>query len=344
MTMIFPEKNWVRAAPEDRGIDPHRLEEARQWMDAHADERGYRFLIVRDGALVYEQYRGIEPEPRLPIASAAKSVYSNILGIEISEGTIPSSDAPVREIYPELMEVPPGEGPKDNRYAFPENRDITYRQLISNTSGYMKPGEAPGQVFHYQTYGMNVLTHALAKAHGLYDVDDPEGLPGFRQLVEERLANPIGAEWTYTLTNFDLHSRARLGIFGYYCQIHTRARDLARLGHLWCNWGRWQDTQVVPEDWLRESVKVNPDLIAHSPETMWTYGYGFWTNERGYLWPDLPREGFTASGAGGHYVSVFPSRRLVVVQNPGPYHRARADGKPANAEMLEIVLDALDPI
>jgi CubicO group peptidase (beta-lactamase class C family) len=341
MTYEFPGNEWAQAAPEDVGLDAQRLEDARRWMDEHTDERGYRFLIVRDGYLAYERYQGIEPEQRLPIASAAKSVYSNVLGIEIAEGTIRSADAPVREVFPELMDVLPGEGPKENRYAFPGNRDITYRQLISNTSGYMKPGESPGRFFHYQTYGMNILTHALAKAHNLYDVDDPEGLPGFSQLVEDRLASHLGVDWAYALTNFDLQARARIDIFGYYCQIHTRARDLARLGWLWCNWGRWRDVQVVPEGWMRESVRVNSDLIANSPEALWAYGYGFWTNERGQLWPDLPREGFTASGAGGHYISVFPSRKLVVVQNPGPYHRARSDGKPANAEMLAVVLDAL---
>ena len=84
MTYEFPGNEWAQAAPEDVGLDAQRLEDARRWMDEHTDERGYRFLIVRDGYLVYERYQGIEPEQRLPIASAAKSVYSNVLGIEIA--------------------------------------------------------------------------------------------------------------------------------------------------------------------------------------------------------------------------------------------------------------------
>ena len=79
----------------------------------------------------------------MPIASAAKSLYSNILGILVADGTLPSADELVVEHYPELMDVPEGFGPKAERYAFPKDRDITFRQLIGNTSGYMKPGEVP---------------------------------------------------------------------------------------------------------------------------------------------------------------------------------------------------------
>jgi CubicO group peptidase (beta-lactamase class C family) len=322
-------------------LDGAGLDRARRWLDDHAGERGYRLVVVRDGRLAYAQHRGIDPDAKLAIASAAKSIYSSVLGIAIAEGKIPSADARVADVYPAMLDVPEGEGPKEGRYAFPKDGAITFRQLISNTSGYMKPGEAPGTVFHYQTYGMNVLTHAVAAAYGLYDVADPEGSPGFQVLIDEKIAQPIGADWRYTLTNFDLHARARLNIFGYYCQMHTRPLDLARVGWLWCNGGRWRDAQIIPADWMAAATRVNPDLKAHGAPEEQQYGYGFWSNEAGVLWSDLPRDGFSANGAGGHYCSVFPSLRLVVVQNPGPYHRARENGTPANGEFLAMVLDAI---
>jgi len=61
------------------------------------------------------------------------------------------------DYYPEMMDIAEDEGPKPGRYAFEKDWDITFRQLICNTSGYMKPGEEPGKVFHYQTFGMNIL-------------------------------------------------------------------------------------------------------------------------------------------------------------------------------------------
>ena len=340
---VFPEQEWKTLSPEAAGFHSEKLARAKQWLDEKMADQTYRVVIVRHGQLVVEWNQGADRNQYFRLASAAKSIYSNVLGIAIAEGALLSADAKVYDFYPEMMDVPEGEGPKPGRYAFEKDREITFRQLISNTSGYMKPGEEPGQVFHYQTYGMNILTHAIAKAYGYYDINDPEGSPGFKMLIEEKLAKPIGANWKYTLSNFDLQPKARLNIFGYYCQVGTTALDWARLGWLWCNWGRWRNDQIIPEAWLRESVKTEAAIVAHSPQTEWKYGLGFWVNDRGQLWSDLPRDGFTASGAGGHYLTVFPTQRLVVVQNPGRYHRDASGGtERGNPELLATILGALE--
>ena len=340
---VFPQHEWETVAPAEAGFNPEKLGQARQWLDDHTGDRPYRMVIVRGGRLVVEWNHQIERETRLGIASAAKSIYANLLGIVVHEQKIPSADAKVVEYYPELMDVPRGEGPKEGRYVFEKDRQITFRQLICNTSGYMKPGEEPGEVFHYQTYGMNILTHSLASVYGLYDVADPEGSPGFKLLIEEKLARLIGVNWEYSLSNFALHQKARLPIFGYYCQVHTHALDFARLGWLWCNGGRWEGRQVVPEMWMRDAVKTNPDIMARGRAKERRYGHGIWTNDHGLLWPDLPRSGFTASGAGGHYCSVFPQQELVIVQNPGPYIKDETGtAARGNPTVLNMVLDALE--
>ncbi len=336
----FPKQTWETISSGDAGFHPEKFNRAKQWLDDHLADKLYRLVIVRNGRLVAEWNHNIDPHKRLGIASAAKSIYSNILGIVVSEGKIPSADAKVIDYYPEMMDVPEGEGPKPGRYAFEKDREITFRQLISNTSGYMKPGESPGKVFHYQTYGMNILTHSLAKVYGLYDVSDPEGSPGFKMLVEDKLAKHIGVDWRYGLNNFQLHEKARIHIFGYYCAIHTNALDLGRLGWLWCNWGRWEDKQVIPEEWMRESVRTASNILANSPEDEWKYGLGIWTNDQGKLWPEFPRNAFTASGAGGHYLSVFPDHDLVIVQNPGRYGLGSSER--GNPELLGIILDAIE--
>ena len=51
-----------------------------------------------------------------------------------------------------------------------------------------------------------------------------------------------------------------------------------------------------------------------------------------------PRDGFTASGNGGHYITVFPSESLVIVQNPGYYSGPESR---ANPGFLELVFGAL---
>ncbi len=340
-TSTYPDAEWERRTPAEENFDPEILDNAKQWFDGHADE--YRLVIARNGRIVAEWNRGIDQDDRqVGIASAAKSIYSNILGIVVREGKIPSADACVFDYYPEMMDVPKGEGPKTGRYAFEKDRDITFRQLISNTSGYMKPGEDPGKVFHYQTFGMNILTHTLAKVYGYYDVNKPVESLGFQNLVKEKLADPIGANFKYSLRNFDLPPKARINIFGYYCEVHSTALDLARLGWLWCNLGRWKDKRVIPEPWMRESIRTAPNIVSNCPQDQWRYGYGFWTNEYRQLWPDLPRSGFAAAGAGGNYIYVFPDHNLVVVQNPGPILRDEAGtGIQGNPILLKTILNAI---
>ncbi|MCB0107656.1 MAG: beta-lactamase family protein, partial [Caldilineaceae bacterium] len=256
---IYPQQEWQPISASAAGFDPEKLAAVETALRSQAGTDGrYRVVIVQGGRLVVAWYQGVGCADQLRLASATKSLFSSILGILIDEGTLPSADAPLFDYYPEFMDVPEGTGPKPGRYAYPKDRTITFRQLISNTSGYMKPGEAPGQVFNYQTYGMNILTHALAKLHGDYDSNDPAGSPGLMPLLDEKLRKPIGAQWGYYKANFDLPPQARINIFGYYDGVKASALDMARLGWLWCNWGKWEDTQVIPEAWLREATAVAP--------------------------------------------------------------------------------------
>lgn len=315
--IIYPDPEWERVSPTKAGINAEKLNSVKRWLDENVGNGSYRVVIIRGGYLIAEWNYGVDRNKQLSLASASKSIYSSILGIAIEEGKLSSADAKIIDYYPEAMDVPEGAGPKPGRYAFEKDRAITFRQLISNTSGYMKPDEEPGKVFHYQTYGMNILTHAIAKTYGLYDIRDPEGSPGFRQLIDEKIRIPIGATWGYSLANFKLPPKVLIHIFGYYEGVKATALDMARLGWLWCNWGRWQDKQVIPKAWLLEATQTATDIRLNCPREQWQYGYGFWTNDHLQLWPGLPRDSYLAAGAGNQFIWVCPCLGLVVVQSPG---------------------------
>ena len=300
-------------------MSPVKLDEARQWLDRRFADAKHRVAIVRKGYLIAEWVQAMKSEDKIAIASANKSLLASMLGIAIAEEKIKSADDPAIDYYPEMMDVPEGEGPKEGRWVFDKDRKATLRHLICNVSGYMKPGEEPGTVFHYQTNGMCVLSHAIEKAYGLYDVSDPEGEPKIPPLYKEKIADPNGAKWDYVSSSLEMHDKAKLQIFGWGSGILTTLEDFARVGWLWCNWGAWGARQVIPESWMREVTRVAPDIIANSPEKARRYGHGFWTNGHGQLWPDLPREGFASWGAGGHYTVVFPSYEVVVAMNPTPF-------------------------
>jgi len=370
-TDTYPGANWNCISAGEAGFDPGKLELAKRWLDKRVGNGKYRIVIIRGGKIVSEWNHGFRPKKRLPfllaaksvlsrkiapngghavsdsnqnaggeerlsLASVAKSIFSCILGIAIENGKIRSADERVIDYYPEAFDVKEGQGPKPGRYAFKKDRKVTFRQLISNTSGYMKPGEEPGKIFHYQTYAMNVLTHAIAKTYGTYSTADPKGSPGLKPLIDERIRIPIGGDWEYEYANFNLHSKARINIFGYYDGIKASALDMGRLGWLWCNWGSWKDKQLIPEEWMREATKTAPDIIANCSREQWKYGYGFWTNDHLQLWPSLPRDSFAASGAGSQNIWICPSLDLVVVQSPGLWQNQTEN----DTGFLRLVVDA----
>ena len=121
----FPRREWQTRPPAEVGMDAGKLGQARRWLDdVFADSR-YRVAIVRHGYLVAEWTHGVKAGEKLQIASANKSLLSCVLGIAVAEGKIGSADDPAVRYYPEMMDVPEDEGPKEGRHAFATNAGAT---------------------------------------------------------------------------------------------------------------------------------------------------------------------------------------------------------------------------
>ncbi|MFB6136568.1 MAG: serine hydrolase domain-containing protein [Halobacteriaceae archaeon] len=338
MDPTYPGAEWERVDPGRAGVDPDRLLDGRAHLEDPSveddpragrfdGENPYRAVVVRGGRVVAEWNRGLEADERVQLASATKSVFATLLGVAVEEGMLPAVDARLADHFPAALDVLPGEGPKEGRHARRKDREITLAQLAANTSGYLKPGEPPGEVKHYQTFGMNVLAHAVAETYGMYDVADPEGSPGLPLLMDTRLRAPMRGSWGYYAMNFDHPEGAKTANFGYYPGIEATALDMARLGWLWCNYGEWDGERLAPADWLREATAPVSAEREEDPEKdmLEGYGYGFWTNREGALWPSLPERSFAARGAGGMVIWVCPPLDLVVVEGPGPFYYGEMD-------------------
>jgi len=337
MTHItFPSTDWESISPVEAGFDSKALKQAKIWLANRAGQDPYRAVIIRGGRIVAEWNDGVSRDEHLKMYSASKSIFSSMLGIVIAEGRISSADDKIIDYYPEAMDVPKGEGPKDGRFVTEKDYGITFRHLICNTSGYMKPGEKPGTVHHYQTFGMNILVHAMAKLYGCFDIREAASSPDLEPLIDAKIADPIGAKFSMFRENFNLHDRARIHIFGYANWVGATALDMARLGWLWCNQGRWEDKQIIPEQWMREAVKTAPDILANCTEEQWQYGHGFWTNDQGRYLPSLPHDSYAAVGAERKHIWVCPSMDLVVVQSPGPFQ----DHHDNDTGFVKLVYDA----
>ena len=177
MNRTFPGTEWDLISSEEAGFCAEELDGVHTWLQDLGWGCGWRVCIVRGGHLVEEWGQGLAKDEQISQASIDKSFISSLLGIAIREGKIAGLDALVVDYFPEMLNISPGEGPRPGRHAFEKDSAITFRQLASQTSGYMKPDQHPGQQFHYQTFGINIITHSIAKVYGLYDSSDPDRLP-----------------------------------------------------------------------------------------------------------------------------------------------------------------------
>jgi CubicO group peptidase (beta-lactamase class C family) len=92
--------------------------------------------------------------------------------------------------------------------------------------------------------------------------------------------------------------------------INMSSRDLARFGLLYMNDGRWNDRQIIPQQWVKES------LTDYTPKEE---NYGF-----GYAWSMPPEKTFkqkcfTAEGWGGHALILLPESDMIIVHRANTY-------------------------
>jgi len=123
--------------------------------------------------------------------------------------------------------------------------------------------------------------------------------------MKARVFQPIGIE----NSGWDLQGGG--GNLGPHTNAHSglrlTARDFARLGYLLLRGGVWNGQQIVPKWWIDLATKKSQEI---NPE----YGYTFWVNIDGQLWPHGPKDAYAFMGYATNRCFVVPSLDLVVVR------------------------------
>ena len=112
------------------------------------------------------------------------------------------------------------------------------------------------------------------------------------------------------------------------------ARDLARFGYLYLRRGAWITGQLLPEDWIAESLH---------PHSKAAHGYEAYATAFGLLWwvtrPELlgGRRSYAALGGSGHGVFILPEIDSVIV------HRIRDEAStPDWGDILPLLAKTAD--
>lgn len=275
------------------------------------------FLIIQNDTLKYERYfAGYDDESIVASFSMAKSVQSMLVGMAIEDGLIGSINDPIVNYLPYLG---------DNDLS-----GVTIQHLLNMTSGIdfnesytnpfgqaaafyygrnlrrevdkRKPAHPPGTHFSYSSGDSQLLGLVLDSALGEETLSD---------YLERKLWQPLGMEFPATWSL----DKKKEGMEKTFCCLNARARDFAKLGRLYLNDGNWQGEQLVPQNWVAESTKI--DSTAGSA---WFYQNQWW----------LPaRDGsFQAQGILGQYIYVNPAANVIIVR------LGKAQGKTSNWRSL----------
>jgi CubicO group peptidase (beta-lactamase class C family) len=341
--------DWRSVAPETAGFAPDLAERLGQAVQDGRLPNLHAVLVARGGTLVIESYfQGSDdrwgqslgevsfgPEIKHDLRSVSKSVVGLLYGIALAEGKVPALDQPIVDHfpYPDLA-------------ADPERRRITIAHALSMTLGtpwdeslpYTDPRNSeiamelapdryrfvlnrplvaePGSRWVYNGGTTALLAHLTAEGTGtpLHDY------------AREKLFAPLGITDTEWVPGSNGEPAAASG-------LRMRPRDLARIGLLVLQHGRWGDRQVVPADWLEASFEAR----VPSEEEL-AYGYQWW------LWPREARADgrrwMAGFGNGGQRLMIVPHLDLVVVVTAGNYNQPDAWQLPV-AVVTEILLPAL---
>lgn len=286
--------------------------ETRKFTDLMNRSRTNGLLVIKDGKIVNEQYfNGNDACTRFTTWSIAKSYVSTLVGIAIDEGKIKSVDDIITDYVPELK----GSGYEkatirdvlqmssgvdwDEDYSN-QNSDIwrLMQDLLVNkmpVKDFIKDlqGGQP-HTFNYKSVDSQVLA---------FLVENVNKKP-LHAVLSEKLWKPLGMTSDAYL-NQDLKNND----FGFSF-INAPLRDLAKLGQLFLQDGKWRGKQIVSAKWVKEATTpVDADLQPNVAYPHFGYQYQWWVPEGAKLGHE-----FSAMGAYGQYVYVDKDAKVVIAK------------------------------
>jgi CubicO group peptidase (beta-lactamase class C family) len=314
----LPGDDWEASTPAEQGLDPMLV--ARLYYNAAELETLYSLLVIKNGYLIAEDYfneGSIDQKDRLQ--SVTKSYTSALVGIALDQGYLSSVDEEMLDFFPEVAD----------QITDPRKERITIRDLLQMRSGY--PWEEtdpalwegllsghypplieefplvadPGTEFNYSNLSSNWLGIIVDRATGM----------NLKAYAEENLFLPLGVEAGEWGTDAEGHNNG--------CgDLHFTARDAAKLGLLYLNDGVYEGNQVVPAEWVHDSLqRYSEDInVTGGFPANWGlsfrdvgYGYQWWSARVGEHHFDM------AWGHGGQLIVLLDDLDMVIVATSYPF-------------------------
>ena len=285
-------------------------------------------VIIKDGEMVYENYyNGCSADSRIHVFSVTKSIVSILIGMAIDKGLIKSIDDKVLDYFPDYTlkrgeKTLPDIRIKDiltmtvpYKYKFnPYTKYFTSMDWVKFSLDKMGGRGKIGEFRYAPIIGPDVLSGILVKATG----------QSVLEFAKENLFEPLDINIEKNIT-FDskeeqMEFYKSTDMNGWVADpqgVNTAGWgltispvDMAKIGQLFLNKGKWNGEQIVSEKWVEESTTEH----SRWKKLNLPYGYLWWVGEKG---------GYAAMGDGGNIIYVNPDKNLVVAITSLFYPRAK---------------------
>ena len=291
------EQAFVRATPESQGISSDLFAALLRELDASKDTEMHHFMALRHGKVICECNFAPYPKGMWHIThSMCKSITGMAIGMLIEEGKL-KLDENIYDIFSDQI----------NALSKIFRPVITVENLLTMTSGvtFNESGIVsgndwlgsflnasvngkPGTEFQYNSLNTYVLSAIVTKRTG----------ETLTEYLTPRLFGPLGITKYYWETCPKGITKGGWGLF--LC-----AEDMAKLGQLYLQRGKWNGQQLVSEYWIEIST------ARHLKTQNDTYGYGY------QLWMEQRPGSFEYNGMLGQNVIIYPDMDMVLVTNAG---------------------------
>lgn len=296
----------------------------------------HSLLIIRNNKLIVESYFGGWHRERLhTLRSASKSFISTLTGIAVDKGYI-TVDEKVFDFFSEY-----------EHFRNEEKNEMEIRHLLTMTAGFKWDEKSSLDHDRNDEYKLDVSDDRLAYILG----KEMEALPG-KKFVYNSGCPFLQAAILKRVTGEDIgvfsdkHFFKPLDITNYYWRkerdglipaagpLFLRPRDMAKLGQLFLDGGKWKGTQVVSSAWVTEATAtfVGNELTSSG------YGYNWWTARETIKEEEIRI--YMARGNGGQFVFVIPDKNAVVAFTGGNFNAGYGAPSPY-AMLVNIIIPAM---
>ena len=291
------EQPFPRATPESQGISSDMLADLLRDLDSSHYTDMHHFMVLRNGKVVCEaNFAPYRSRIWHVTHSMCKSITGMAIGLLVEEGKL-SLDENIYDIFQKKLNT-------FNKIFRPK---VTVENLLTMTSGvtfnesgivsgndwltsYLNSSitGTPGENFQYNSLNTYVLSAIVTERTG----------QSLTEYLEPRLFAPLGITRYFWETCPKGITKGGWGLF--LC-----TEDMAKLGQLYLQKGKWNDQQIIPEFWVEVSTAKHKESIEG------TFGYGY------QLWMEARPGSFEFNGMLGQNVIVYPDMNMVVVTNAG---------------------------